>query len=98
MDFLTGYEDILLAVFVAIAVGGLALGLLFPWLTGSAAVSKRIASVSDGSKGTAKAKGGFRARLQEETKDVRRKQIQESLKQFETREKKRSNRPSIKRF
>jgi tight adherence protein B len=96
MDFLTGYEDILLAGFVAVAVGGLALGLLFPWLTGSAAVSKRIASVSDGSKGNAKAKGGFRARLQEETKDVRRKQIQESLKQFETREKKRSNRPSIR--
>jgi tight adherence protein B len=40
--------------------------------------------------------GGFRARLQEETKDVRRKQIQESLKQFESREKKRSNRPSVK--
>jgi hypothetical protein len=29
MDFLTGYEDILLAVFVAVAVGGLALGCCF---------------------------------------------------------------------
>jgi tight adherence protein B len=96
MEFLTGYDDILLTAFVAIAVGGLAIGLLFPWLTGSAAASKRIANVSDGSKGNAKAKGGFRARLQAETKDVRRKQIQESLKEFETREKKRNNRPSTK--
>jgi tight adherence protein B len=79
---------------VAIAVGGLALALLFPWLTGSAAASKRIARVAD--KSPAKPRAGLRARFAEESKDVRRKQIQESLKQFEEREKQRNKRATVK--
>jgi tight adherence protein B len=94
MDFLAEYDDVVLVAFVAIAVGGLALALLFPWFTGSAAASKRIARVSDKSEN--KAKLGLRARFMEESKDARRKQIQESLKQFETREKQRSKRASVK--
>jgi tight adherence protein B len=93
MDLLTEHGDIVIVALVAITVGGLALGLLFPWFTGSAAASKRIASVSDRS--AVKPTGGLRARVMEESKDVRRKQIQESLKQFETREKKRSKRVSV---
>jgi tight adherence protein B len=94
MDFLAEYDDVVLMVVVAIAVGGLALGLLFPWFTGSAAASKRIASVADKSAG--KGKVGLRARMADESKDVRRKQIQESIKQFETREKQRSKRASMR--
>jgi len=93
MDFLAEYQDVVLMVVVAVAVGGLAIGLLFPWLTGSAAASKRIASVTDRSGGTAKA--GLRARMADESKDVRRKQIQESIKQFDSRAKQRNKRASV---
>ncbi|MFW6028522.1 MAG: type II secretion system F family protein [bacterium] len=93
MDLLTEYSDVILVALVAITVGGLALGLLFPWFTGSAAASKRVASVSDRS--AVKSAGGLRDRFKEDTKDARRKQIQESLKQFETREKQRSKRVSV---
>jgi tight adherence protein B len=94
MEILSESTEILLVALVAVAVGGLLLVLLFPWLTGSAAASKRLAGVTNKSTGTAK--GGLRARLAEESKDVRRKQIQESLKQFEDREKRRSKRASVK--
>jgi tight adherence protein B len=94
MEILSETNEILLVALVAVAVGGLLLALLFPWLTGSAAASKRLAGVTN--KSTGPAKGGLRARLAEESKDVRRKQIQESLKQFEDREKRRSKRASVK--
>lgn len=94
MELLAEYEAVVLVAFVAIAIGGLALGLLFPWFTGSAAASKRIARVADKSAG--KAKGGLRARFMEDSKDTRRKQIQDSLKQFEMREKRPSKRVSVK--
>jgi tight adherence protein B len=93
MDFLADFDEVILFAFVAIAVGGLGLALLYPWLTGSAAASKRIASVA--AKSTT-AKPGLRARFMEDSKDVRRKQIQDSLKQFEDREKQRSKRASVK--
>jgi len=94
MNLLADYGDVAIIAFVAIAIGGLALGLLFPWFTGSAAASKRIARVADKSAG--KSKGGLRARFMEDAKDLRRKQIQDSLKQFETGEKRRSKRVSVK--
>ena len=87
MDFLAEHQDLVLIAFVAIAVGGLALAALFPWFAGTAAASKRIARVADKSSGPAKP--GLRARFMEDAKDTRRKQIQDSLKQFEGREKKR---------
>ena len=93
MDLWAEYGDIAIIVFVALAIGGLALGLLFPWFTGSAAASKRIARVADKSSG--KAKLGLRARFMEDSKDLRRKQIQDSLKQFEGREKRQSKRVSV---
>jgi tight adherence protein B len=94
MDFLAEYQDVVLMVVVTIAVGGLAIALLFPWLTGSAAASKRIARVADKSAG--KGKSGLRALMAEESKDVRRKQIQESIKQFESREKQRNKRATVR--
>jgi tight adherence protein B len=94
MDLLAGAERTFLIVLVAIAVGGLALALLFPWLTGSAVASKRIASVANKSAGSVK--GGLRARFTEDSKDVRRKQIQDSLKQFDEREKKRTKRVTVR--
>jgi tight adherence protein B len=62
---------------------------LRPWLTGEAQVAKRVQTLSD--KGARRDKmQGLRARLMAESKDSRRKQIQESLKQLEDSEKKRS--------
>lgn len=94
MDLWAEYGDVAIIAFIALAFGGLVLGLMFPWFTGSAAASKRIARVSDKSGGNAKV--GLRARLMEDSKDLRRKQIQDSLKEFDTREKRRSNRVSVK--
>jgi tight adherence protein B len=94
MQLWAEHQDAIVIALVGFAIGGLALALLFPWFTGSAAASKRFALVTDKSGG--KAKGGLRARIMEEAKDVRRKQIQESLKQVESRSRQRSKRPNVK--
>lgn len=94
MDVFAGLDQLVILAFVAVAVGGLALALLFPWFTGSAAVSKRVAHVAEKSSGPSKA--GLRSRFLEDPKDARRKQIQDSLKQFEEREKQRKKKPSVR--
>ena len=72
-------------VFIALSVGGLLLGLLYPYFTGSAGAAKRVTAVTDKSKASATA--GFRARMQKDKKAGRSKQIQESLNELEQREK-----------
>ena len=79
--------------FIALSVAGLLLGLLYPYFTGSAAASKRVNAVTDKSKGSS---GGLRARMQGDKKDGRRRQIQDSLKELEEREKKRKKRVSLR--
>jgi tight adherence protein B len=81
--------------FVALSVGGFLVGLLHPWLTGEAQVAKRVHTLSDNSARRDKVPG-LRARLMAESKDSRRKQIQESLKQLEESERKRRRRLTLR--
>jgi tight adherence protein B len=83
-------EDLTQLAFIAmviVAVGGVALALLYPLLTrgGSA---KRVKAISEGKKGGSPARQSVASRFLDSAKDNRRKQIQESLKQIEDREKK----------
>lgn len=94
-------EDVIqiaFVAFIAIAVGAVALALLYPYFTGEARASKRVSNIAAKSAGKSgdKKMGGLRARLQEDSKDNRRKQVQESLKQLEEREKQRKKRITLR--
>ncbi|MBL8893782.1 MAG: type II secretion system F family protein [Rhizobiales bacterium] len=81
---------------IALSVGGLALALLYPMLAGSAEATKRARAITSG-KDRALPKPGLRARLlAEDPKDSRRKQLQESLKQIEEREKQRKQKLTLR--
>ncbi len=80
--------------FIALSVGGLALGLLYPYFSGSAGAAKRVNAVTDKSKSSAKA--SFRERMQKDKKDGRRRQIQDSLKELEEREKERKKKVTLR--
>ena len=71
--------DLAFTVMVAIAVGGLALAILMPFMSNNASGS-RVKAIATGKK-LESVGGGFRARFAEDTKDARRRQIQDSLKQ-----------------
>jgi tight adherence protein B len=87
--------DLALIGLIALSVGGFLVGLLHPWLTGEAQAAKRVQTLSG--KGFRRDQlPGLRARLMAESKDSRRKQIQESLKQLEQSEKKRSSRLTLR--
>ncbi len=80
-DDLTG---IAFAAMVALAVGGLVFAVIMPMLSGSASAG-RVKAIS----GNKKSGGGgssFRARFQEDQKDTRRKQIQDSLSEIGKKE------------
>ncbi len=81
-------------VTVVLAVGGVVSAVILPLLADNSAQDRLKAISSDGSR---KASGlnGFRARFAEDTKDVRRKQIQESLNQVADREKQRKRRVTL---
>jgi tight adherence protein B len=80
---------------VAVAVGGALLAVLFPYFAGSADAERRVRAVADNQK--VSPKPGLRARLlTEDPKDSRRKQLQESLKQIEEREKQRKRRMTLR--
>jgi len=87
-----GVIQLAIMVMVALSVGGVALAILYPWFSGETAVAKRVVEVT----GKPAASSGIRARLFEESKDSRRKQIQDSLKQFEERERQRKKRLTLK--
>ena len=78
---------------ISIAVGGLALAILYPMFVGTTA-STRIQSVTSNTKSPSKQ--SFRARMMEDSKDTRRKQIQENLKQVSDREKQRKKRLNLR--
>ncbi len=83
-------EDITQLAFIAmviVSVGGVALALLYPLLTRDSA-NRRVKSVTDGKKGNSPARQTIASRFLDSAKDNRRKQIQETLKQIEEREKK----------
>lgn len=78
---------------VAVAVGGLALAVLYPMFSKNKA-SQRIVQVSEGQKDIKQ--NSFRARFSEDQKDVRRRQIQDSLKQLGDEEKKRKKKINLR--
>ncbi len=67
--------DLAFVFTVAIAVGGLLIAIVFPMISGNNA-ARRIDAIATGKKDS---KGSFRARFSEDSKDVRRRQIQDSL-------------------
>jgi tight adherence protein B len=80
---------------VALAVGGVLVAILYPYISGAADAQKRVRAVTENQKGVAKQ--SFRSRLlSEDPKDSRRKQLQESLKQIEEREKQRKRRITLR--
>lgn len=82
---------------VAVAVGGVALALLFPLLTGGN-VQARMKAIAESKKGGAPSvqKSSAFSRMVDGQKDGRRKQIQETLKQIEEREKQRKKRLTLR--
>ena len=79
---------------VAAAVGGVLIALIFPMFSAGSA-SRRIKDIVDNKKGSS-AKQNTLSRLIDGQKDSRRKQIQESLKQFEEREKQRKKKLTLR--
>jgi tight adherence protein B len=65
---------------VAVGVVGLVLGVLLPLFSGNRS-GNRLKAISAGKKMESASGGGFRGMFAEDSKDVRRRQIQESLKQ-----------------
>lgn len=93
MQFGGDLTNIAFTFTVAIAVGGLLLAILFPLLKGAAA-EKRVDQIVSGKRDT---KGNsFRARFAEDMKDSRRRQIQDTLKQLEDREKERRKKMTLR--
>ena len=93
MFFGQDLSQIAFVFMVAIAVGGLALAIFFPLFANSAA-SRRIQEVTSATK--MPARQSLRSRLTEDPKDVRRKQIQESLNQLGEREKQRKKKLNLR--
>ncbi len=94
MDLSGSLMQMAIMALAAFSVGCAAFVVLYPWFSGERAVAKRVASLSSDLPPTAKF--GLRGRLFEDAKDSRRKQIQESLKQFEEREKQRKKRATLR--
>ena len=81
---------------VVAAVGGVAFALFLPMLTGGGA-EKRLKAIAESKKMTGNSKQGAQAKLMDNQKEgSRRKQIQESLKQIEQREKQRKRRMTLR--
>ncbi len=77
-------SDLAFLFTVAVAVGGLLIAIVFPMISGNNA-ARRVDAIASGKK---EAKSSFRQRFAEDNKDVRRRQIQDSLnKQNEDRAK-----------
>ena len=64
---------------IVVAVGGLVIALVFPFLSGDKS-GNRLKAISSGKK-VEQASTSFKSRFTEDSKDVRRRQIQDSLKQ-----------------
>ena len=92
MEFSPELTKIAFVVFAALSVGGLAIGLLFPYFSGQADVNRRARRVTSGEVGT-KAKTGGKDRSA-----ARRRQIQDTLQQFEMAEKKRRKKLTLRQM
>ncbi len=85
MFFGEDLTSIAFIVMVGLAVGGAAIALLFPLLSNNKG-SNRVKAIATGKK-TESFGSSFRARFAEDSKDTRRRQIQDSLKQVGKQEK-----------
>ncbi len=92
MEFSPELTKVAFVVFAALAVGGLAIGLLFPYFSGQADVNRRTRRVTSREM-SAKAKGGGK-----DKSAARRRQIQDTLKQFEEAEKKRRKKLTVRQM
>jgi tight adherence protein B len=93
MEFGGDVAGIAFMFMVAVAVGGLALAVLYPMLSSNKA-GKRFESIADGKKEVKS--NSFRARFAEDQKDSRRRQIQDSLNQIEDEQKKRKKKVTLR--
>jgi len=80
---------------VAVTVGGVMFALLGPILSGNAA-KKRIKNIVEAKRGGSPAKQSAFSKLMDGQKDSKRKQVQESLRQIEEREKQRKRRLTLR--
>lgn len=93
MEFGGELADLSFMLLVAVAVGGLALAVVYPILTRNKS-SERLEQITEGRKEIKS--NSFRARFTEDTKDTRRKQIQESLNRLSEEEKKRKKKITLR--
>lgn len=93
MNFGADISDLAFIVMVAVAVGGLAVAIMFPFMRGSAA-DQRVDQISSGKKEGKTS--SFRSRFQEDQKDARRRQIADSLKQIEDQERQRKRKINLR--
>jgi tight adherence protein B len=93
MNFGANISDLALIFMVAVAVGGLVIALFFPMLS-SSVTDRRIDQISTGKKEIKS--NSFRSRFQEDQKDVRRRQIADSLKAIEDEERQRRKRITLR--
>lgn len=93
MEFGGEITDLAFMFTVAIAVGGLALAVIYPILMRTRS-TERVAQIAEGRKEVKQ--NSFRARFTEDSKDVRRKQIQESLNQLGEEQKKRKKKMNLR--
>jgi tight adherence protein B len=93
MNFGADMSDFALIFMVAVAVGGLVIALFFPMLSGSAA-ERRVEQITTGKRETKS--NSFRSRFQEDQKDVRRRQIADSLKQIEDEQRQRKKKITLR--
>jgi tight adherence protein B len=85
MFFGEDLSSLAFVIMVALAVGGAAIALLYPLFSNDKG-SRRVRAIATGKKGESTG-GGWRARFSEDSKDTRRRQIQDSLKQVGKQEK-----------
>ncbi len=86
--------QLLIILMAALGVGGLVLGMLFPYVSGGGVSSKRIGQVA-GAVERGRRSGSLIERLGDNRKDARRKQIEESLKKLNEQEKARKRRLTL---
>jgi tight adherence protein B len=82
-------------VFAALAVGGLAVGFLFPYFTGEAEARSRARKVTSGTLSAGKGKA---AAAGKDKSQQRSRRIQETLKEFEEAEKKRRKKLTVRQL
>lgn len=80
-------------MFAALTVGGLVVGLLFPYFTGQADASRRAKKVTSGNLSSGKIKAGGK-----DKSAARSRRIQEALKEFEEAEKKRRRKITLRQL